>query len=191
MNRRARVTMPLVAAALAISAHVFASPADGLVLKLPVLLGKAASFSMTCSLIIIDTNNQKHEIDPMVLGETERKQGHYNINPYMRFAGAGTVFQHIDPSRCIAIAGQTASEYGIQQVIITYDRSNEVTVSVPDSYFEDDKNPQAFTYQFVVLDGCNYKKFSCRVGSTKRFHNINPGSKEWSQTTINNVRAYF
>jgi hypothetical protein len=158
---------------------------------LPVLLGKATSFSMTCSLVIIDENNQKHEIDPVALGEAERKLGHYNINPYMRFAGAGTTFQHIDSSRCTAIAGQAASEYGIQQVIMTYDRSNEVTVSVPETYADNDRSAQAFTYQFAVLDGCSYKKYSCRVGSTKRFHNINPGSKEWSQIAINKVRAYF
>src|ERR1035437_5893122 len=112
-------TIITLIAALAVSANVFASSADELALEPPVLLGKVSSFSNTCRLIIIDADNQKHEIDPVVLGEDERKAGHYNINPYMRFAGAdagaGAAFQHIDISRCIAIAGQTASKYGIQQ----------------------------------------------------------------------------
>src|SRR5665811_2610522 len=113
-------TIITLIAALAVSANVFASSADELTLEPPVLLGKVSSFSNTCRLIIIDADNQKHEIDPVILGEDERKAGHYNINPYMRFAGAGAgaAFQHIDTSRCIAIAGQTASKYGIQQVIM-------------------------------------------------------------------------
>jgi hypothetical protein len=192
MNRRALVIKTLVVAALiaaSISANIFA--ADELSLQPPVLLGKATSFSNTCRLIIIDADNQMHEIDPIALGEDERKAGHYNINPYRRFAGAGTIFQHIDSSRCIAIAGQTASENGIQQVIMTYDRSNEVTVSVPESYVDNNRSTKTYTYEFTVRDGCDYSKSSCRINSIKRFHNINPRSKEWSQTVINNVRVYF
>ena len=188
-------TIITLIAALAVSANVFASSADELALEPPVLLGKVSSFSNTCRLIIIDADNQKHEIDPVVLGEDERKAGHYNINPYMRFAGAdadaGAAFQHIDTSRCIAIAGQTASKYGIQQVIMMYDRSNEVTISAPESYVDNGRSRRTYTYDFPVLDGCDYKKYSCRINSTKRFHNINPRSKEWSQTAINNVRSYF
>ena len=176
-------------AALAISANVFAT--DELTLQPPVILGKATSFSNTCRLIIIDADNQKHELDPVVLGEAERKAGHYNINPYMRFSDSGTTFQHIDTSRCIAIAGQTASEYGMRQVIMTYDRSNEVTVSAPESYVDNGRSTRTYSYDFPVLDGCNYKKYSCRIKSTMRFYNINPRSKEWSQTLVNNVRMYF
>lgn len=188
MNRRVFVIRALVVAVLAIPANVFAAE---LALQLPVLLGKVTSFSNTCSLVIIDANNQKRELDPAALGEAERKAGHYNINPYMRFAGAGTAFWHIDSSRCIAIAGQTASEYGIQQVIVMYDRSNEVTVSVPESYFDNGRSTRTYTYEFTVRDGCDYSKSSCRINSTMRFRNINPRSKEWSQTTVNIVRAYF
>jgi hypothetical protein len=192
MNLHALVIETLVVAvvvAASISGNIFA--ANEPTLQLPVLLGKATSFSNTCRLIIIDISKKIYEIDPAELGEAERRAGHYNINPYMRFAGAGTIFQHIDSSRCIAIAGQTASEYGIPQVIMTYDRSNEVTVSVPENYVDNDRSTRTYTYKFTVRDGCDYSKSSCRVNSTKRFHNINPGSKEWSQTVINEVRAYF
>lgn len=189
MNWRVLVVRILVVAASAISANVIA--AEELTLHPPVLLGKATSYSNTCQLIIIDEAYKKHEIDPAELGETERRAGHYNINPYMRFAGAGSTFQHIDSLRCIAIAGQTASENGIKQVIMTYDRSNEVTVSVPESYVDNDRSTRTYTCEFTVRDGCDYGKCSCRINSTMRFHNINPQSREWSQTTINEVRAYF
>lgn len=187
MNRR--VIKALFVTVLAISANGFA--ADEQVQLQPVILGKVTSFSNTCSLLIIDADSQKHEIDPVALGEAERRAGHYNVNPYMRFAGYGTDFQHIDSARCIAIAGRTASEYGIRQVIITHDRSNEVTVSVPESYVDNGRSTRTYLYEFTVRDGCDYSKSSCRINSTMRFRNINPGSKEWSQTAINNVRAYF
>lgn len=187
MNRR--VAKVLFVAVLAISANSFA--ADELLLQFPVLLGKVTSFSNTCSLVIIDADNQKHEIDPVALGEAERRAGQYNVNPYLRFAGHGTDFQHVDSARCIAIAGRTASEYGIRQVIITHDRSNEVTVSVPASYVDNGRSSRTYKYEFTVRDGCDYSKSSCRINSTMRFRNINPGSKEWSQTAINNVRTYF
>ncbi|MFA6970299.1 MAG: hypothetical protein WC208_02750 [Gallionella sp.] len=191
MNRRVLAIKALVVAVLAISANVFASPADELTLQRPVLLGKVTSFSNTCRLIIIDTDNQKHELDPATLGEAERKAGHYNINPYVRFAGIDNTFQHIDSSKCIAIAGRTASERGIQQVIMTYDRSNEVTVSVPESYVDNRRGARTNKCEFTVRDGCDYSKSSCRINSTMRFLNINPRSKEWSQSTINDVRGYF
>jgi hypothetical protein len=192
MNRRALVYITLVVAAWAaasMSADVLA--ADDLTLLPPVLLGKATSFSNTCRLIIIDTANQKRELAPVDLGEAERNAGHYNINPYLRFAGDGSIFQHIDSARCVAIAGQTAAQQGIQQVIMTYDRSNEVTVSVPESYVDNDRSARAHIYEFTVRDGCDYSKSSCRINSTMRFHNISPRSKGWSQTVINEVRGYF
>lgn len=189
MNRRVVVIKALVVAVLAIPASVFA--ADELVFQLPVIMGKVTSFSNTCRLFIIDADNKKHELDPVTLGEAELKAWRYNINPYMRFAGAGTTFWHIDASRCIAIAGQTASEQGIQQVVMTYDRSNEVTVSVPESDVDNGRSTRSYTYEFTVRDGCDYSKSTCRINSTMRFRNINPRSKEWSQTAVNNMRAYF
>jgi hypothetical protein len=189
MNRRALVLNTLVGTVL-MSVFAFAK-ADELTLRPPVLLGKATSFNNTCDLIIINAVNQKQVLDPVVLGEAERDAGHYNINPYLRFSGAGTTFQHIDAARCIAIAGQTAAQRGIQQVIVTYDRSNEVTISAPENYVGDKRGARAQTTEFTVRDGCDYSKSSCRVNSTMRFYNIHPRSKEWSQTVINDVRGYF
>jgi len=116
-----------------------------------------------------------------ILGEAERKAGHYNVNPL------GNTFK---PENCLAIAGMTAQNYGIKQVIMSTAGGDELIVSVGADYVDNGQGTHVFKTEFVVM-GCDTSKFRCMVEPNIRFHVINRLSKEWSQTLINQVRAVF
>jgi len=181
--------------ALALSANTFASTSSEINIQPPVLVGmlstgastrvtdKISSLgATTCRLVFIDADNKKHELDPMFLGEAERKAGHYNVNPL------GNTFK---PENCLAIAGMTAQNYGIKQVFMATAGSDELIVSVRADYVDNGQSTHVFKTEFVVLDGCDTSKFRCRVESNVQFHVINRLSNEWSQNLINQVRAVF
>jgi len=188
--------------ALALSANTFASTSSEINIQPPVLVGmlstgastrvtdKISSLgATTCRLVFIDADNKKHELDPMFLGEAERKAGHFNINPYQRYAGSDKAFHNFND--CIAIAGMTAQHYGIRQVIMSTAGSDELIVSVRADYIDNGQSTRVFKSEFVVMDGCDTSKFRCRVESNVQFHVINRLSNEWSQNLINQVRAVF
>jgi len=181
--------------ALALSANAFASTASEPKLQPPVLVGmlstgastrvtdKISSLgATTCRLVFIDADNKKHELDPVSLGNAERKAGHYNVNPF------GRTFK---PENCLAIAGITAQHYGIKQVFMATSGGDELIVSVRADYVDNGQSTHVFKSEFVVLDGCDTSKFRCMVGSDIRFHVINRLSGEWSQTLVNQVKAVF
>lgn len=119
----------------------------------------------TCIITHIDNAGNKTDLDPVKLGEAELKANHYNINPYLQFAGKGTVFNGITMSQCIAIVGQTASEYGITDAKVDLG-SGEIAVM--------SKNFNAYTDyrdEFEV-SGCDTSKYKCLVSSTYGFHNV-------------------
>lgn len=122
----------------------------------------------TCVITHIDNAGNKTDIDPVQLGDAELKAGHYNINPYLRFSGTGTVFSKITGSQCIAIVGHTAYEYGIHDAKI--DMGNgEIAVMATTLKFN------AYTDykdEFIVLDGCDTSKYKCEVNSMYGFHNV-------------------